>query len=70
MKNFLYTNRRIAAALIGVILIVIGGTYYLKHLESERTVEAERNMQIDFPQWHLPENATARIGMGTVTALL
>ncbi len=69
MKNFLYTNRRIAAALVGVILIVIGGTYYLKHLESERTVEAERNMQIDFPQWHLPENATARIGMGTVTAM-
>ncbi|MXV77181.1 hypothetical protein F4083_05985 [Candidatus Poribacteria bacterium] len=70
MKNFLYTKRRIAAALVGVILIVIGGTYYLKHLESERRVEAERNMQIDCPQWHLPENATARIGMGTVTALL
>ena len=69
MKNFLYTNRRIVAALIGVILIVIGGTYYLKYLESERMVEAERNMHIEYPQWHLPENAKARIGMGAVTAM-
>ncbi len=69
MINFLYTNRRIVAALICVILIVIGGTYYLKYLESERMVEAERNMHIEYPQWHLPENAKARIGMGAVTAM-
>lgn len=66
MVKFLYSKRHFIGVLTGVILIVIGGTYYLKHLDNERTLEKERNVRIDYPQWHLPEGAKARIGTGTI----
>ena len=57
------------SVLTGVILIVIGGIYYLKHLENERTLAEERNIRLDYKQWHLPEGAKARIGAGTISAM-
>ena len=69
MAKFFYSNRLFIGVLTGVILIVIGGTYYLKHLDNERTLEKERNMRLDYQQWHLPEGAKARIGLGTIRAM-
>ena len=69
MVKFLYAKRRFIGVLTGVIFIVIGGTYYLKHLDDERTVEKERNIRLDYKQWHLPEGAKARIGTGTISAM-
>ena len=69
MLKFLYANRLLIGVLTGVMLIVIGGTYYLKHLDDERTLEKERNTLIDYQQWHLPEGAKARIGRGTISAM-
>jgi WD40 repeat protein len=69
MAKFFYSNRLFIGVLTGVILIVIGGTYYLKHLDNERTLEKERNMRLDYQQWHLPEGAKARIGTGTIRAM-
>jgi WD40 repeat protein len=69
MFKFLYANRLLIGVLAGVILIVIGGTYYLKHLDNERMLEKERNLRLDYKQWHLPEGAKARIGSGTVRTM-
>lgn len=69
MLKFIYANRLLIGVLTGVILIVIGGTYYLKHLDNERILEIERNMRLDYKQWHLPEGAKARIGSGTIRAM-
>ena len=69
MAKFFYSNRLFIGVLTGVILIVIGGTYYFKHLDNERTLEKERNMRLDYQQWHLPEGAKARIGTGTIHAM-
>ncbi len=69
MAKFFYSNRLFIGVLTGVILIVIGGTSYLKHLDNERTLEKERNMRLDYQQWHLPEGAKARIGTGTIRAM-
>ncbi len=69
MAKFFYSNRLFIGVLTGVILIVIGGTYYFKHLDNERTLEKERNMRLDYQQWHLPEGAKARIGTGTIRAM-
>ncbi len=66
MLKFLYAKRLLIAVLTCVVLIVTGGTYYLKHLDDERTLEKERNLLLDYPQWHLPEGAKARIGAGTI----
>ena len=68
MKS-LYSNRLFMSVLTGVILTVIGGIYYLNHLENERTLEKERNIRLDYKQWHLPEGAKARIGAGTIRAM-
>ena len=65
MIKFLYSNRLI----IGVILIVVGGTYYFKHLANERILEKVRNMRLDNKQWHLPEGVKARIGSGTISKI-
>ena len=69
MLKFLYAKRRFIGVLTSVILIAIGGTYYFKHLDDERTVEKERNMRLDYQQWHLPDGAKARIGRGTISAM-
>ncbi len=73
MKDFLFTNilkiAVIFGVILGVILIAIGGIYYHKHLETEKTLEAIRNLRLDYPQWHLPENAKARIGTGLITSM-
>lgn len=69
MKKFLYSNRLFIGILTSVILIFIGGLYYLKHLENEKLLEEEHNMRLDYKQWHLPEGAKARIGSGTIRAL-
>ncbi len=69
MLKLLYSIRKTIGVLIGVILIVIGGTYYLNHLENEKTLEEERNIRLDYKQWHLPEGAKARIGSGTISSL-
>ena len=69
MFKFLYAHRLIIGVLAGVMLIVIGGTYYLKHLDNERMLEKERNLRLDYKQWHLPEGAKARIGSGTVRTM-
>ena len=69
MVKFFYANRLFIGVLTGIILIVIGGTYYLKHLDNERTLEKERNLRLDYQQWHLPEGAKARIGTGTIRAM-
>lgn len=69
MLKFLYAKRNIIGVLVGVILIIVGGTYFLKHLDDKRTLEEERNTLIDYEQWHLPEGAKARIGSGTIRAM-
>ncbi len=69
MVKSLSSKQILIGVLTGVILIVIGGTYYLKHLDNERTLEKERNMRLDYQQWHLPEGAKARIGTGTIRAM-
>ncbi|MDE0315685.1 MAG: hypothetical protein OXM61_12340 [Candidatus Poribacteria bacterium] len=69
MLKFIYANRLLIGVFTGVILIVIGGTYYLKHLDNEKTLEIERNMRFNYRQWHLPEGAKARIGSGTIRAM-
>lgn len=69
MLKFIYANRLLIGVLTGIILIVIGGTYYLKHLDNEKTLEIERNLRLDYEQWHLPEGVKARIGRGTVRAM-
>lgn len=66
MLKFLNTNRLLIGVLMGAILIVVGGGYYLEHLENEKALEKERNLRLDYPQWHLPEGAKARIGTGTI----
>ena len=63
-ENTFYANRLLIGVLMGVILIVVGGTYYLKHLDNEKALEKERNLRLDYEQWHLPEGAKARIGSG------
>lgn len=68
-NNLIHSKRLFIAVLTGVILIVIGGSYYLKHLDNERTLEKERNMRLDYKQWHLPEGAKARIGVGTIRVM-
>lgn len=52
-----------------VILIVIGGTFYVKHLADKEALEKERAMRLDYKQWHLPEGVKARIGSGTISAM-
>ncbi|MYG00628.1 hypothetical protein F4212_16045 [Candidatus Poribacteria bacterium] len=69
MVKSIYSNRLFIGVLIGIILIFIGGTYYLKHLDNEKTLEIERNIRLDYEDWHLPEGAYARIGRGTVHAM-
>jgi len=69
MLKFIYANRLLIGVLTGVILIVIGGIYYLKHLDDEKTLEIERNLRLDYKQWHLPEGAKARIGSGTIRTM-
>ncbi|RKU07683.1 hypothetical protein C6501_17325 [Candidatus Poribacteria bacterium] len=69
MLKFLYSNRHLIGVLTGVILTVIGGTYYFKHLDNERKLEEERNMRLDYKQWHLPEGVKARIGSGTIRTM-
>ncbi len=69
MLKFIYANRLIIGVLTGVLLIVIGGTYFLKHLDNEKTLEMERNMRFNYQQWHLPEGAKARIGSGTIRVM-
>ncbi|MDE0085666.1 MAG: hypothetical protein OXU23_08160 [Candidatus Poribacteria bacterium] len=69
MLKFIYANRLIIGVFTGVMLIVIGGTYYLKHLDDEKTLEMERNMRFNYRQWHLPEGAKARIGSGTIRTM-
>ena len=69
MLKFLNAKRNIIGVLVGVILIIVGGTYFLKHLDDKRTLEEERNTLIDYEQWHLPEGAKARIGSGTIRAM-
>lgn len=69
MLKFIYANRLLISVLTGVMLIVIGGTYYLKHLDNEKTLEEERNLLLDYEQWHLPEGAKSRIGRGTIRAM-
>lgn len=69
MIKFLYSNRLIIGVLTGVILIVVGGTFFYKHLVNERMLEKERNMRLDYKQWHLPEGVKARIGSGTIRTM-
>ncbi len=69
MVKFLYAKRLIIGMLTGVILIIIGGVFFLKHLDDERILEKERNIRLDYKQWHLPEGASSRIGSGTVSAM-
>ncbi len=69
MLKFLDANRLLIVVLIGVILIVVGGTYYLEHLDNEKALEKERTLRLDYEQWHLPEGAKARIGRGTIRAM-
>ena len=69
MLKFLYAKRRFIGVLTGVILIAIGGTYYFKHLDDEKTLEKERNLRLDYQQWHLPDGAKARIGSGTIRSM-
>ncbi|MDE0637952.1 MAG: hypothetical protein OXI43_19100 [Candidatus Poribacteria bacterium] len=69
MLKFLYSNRLLIGVLAGVILTVIGGTYYFKCLDNERVLEEERNMRFDYKQWHLPEGVKARIGSGTIRTM-
>lgn len=68
-NNLIHSNRHFIAVLTGVILIVIGGSYYLKHLDNERMLEKERDMRVEYKQWHLPEGAKARIGSGTIRSM-
>lgn len=69
MIKFLYSNRHIIGVITVVTFIVVGGTYYLKHLSDERMFEKERNMRLDNKQWHLPEGVKARIGSGTISKI-
>lgn len=69
MIKFLYSNRLILGVITGVILIVVGGTYYFKNLATERMLEKERSMRLDYKQWHLPEGVKARIGSGTIRTM-
>lgn len=69
MVKFLYTNRLFIFVLTGIILIVVGGTYYLKYLDEKKELEEVRNMRLDYKQWHLPEGVKARIGAGTIRAM-
>ena len=69
MLKFIYANRLLIGVFTGVMLIVVGGTYYLKHLDNEKTLEIERNMRFNYRQWHLPEGAKSRIGSGTIRAM-
>ena len=69
MLKFLYSNRLLLGVLMGVILIVVGGTYYLEHLENEKALEKERNLRLDYEQWHLPESTKARIGSGAIRTI-
>lgn len=69
MMKFFYVNRLLIGVLMGIILIVVGGAYYLEHLENEKALEKERNLRLDYEQWHLPEGAQARIGRGTIRTM-
>ncbi len=69
MLKFLYSNRLFIGVLTGVILTVISGTYYFKRLDNERMLKEERNMRLDYEQWHLPEGVKARIGSGAITVM-
>jgi len=69
MVKYLYSNRLFIGILTGVILIGIGGIFYFKHLDNERTLEQERSLCINYQQWHLPDGAKARIGRGTVRSM-
>ncbi|MCG9129046.1 hypothetical protein JT359_15770 [Candidatus Poribacteria bacterium] len=69
MLKFLYSNRLIISVITGAILIVVGGTYYLNHHSYERKLEKERNIRLDYKQWHLPEGVKARIGSGTISKI-
>ncbi|MCY4404684.1 MAG: WD40 repeat domain-containing protein [Candidatus Poribacteria bacterium] len=66
MVKYLYSNRLFIGILTGVILIGIGGIFYFKHLDNERTLEQERSLRINYQQWHLPDGAKARIGTGEI----
>ena len=69
MLKFLYVNRLLITVLMGVIIIVVGGSYYLEHLDNMKALEKERNLRLDYEQWHLPEGAIARIGSGTIQTM-
>lgn len=69
MMKFFYVNRLLIGVLMGIILIVVGGAYYLEHLDNEKALEKERNLRLDYEQWHLPEGAQARIGRGTIRTM-
>ncbi len=69
MMKFFYVNRFLIGVLMGIILIVVGGAYYLEHLDNEKALEKERNLRLDYEQWHLPEGAQARIGRGTIRTM-
>ena len=64
--KFFYVNRLLIGVLMGLILIIVGGAYYLEHLDNEKALEKERNLRLEYEQWHLPEGAKARIGSGTI----
>ncbi len=69
MLKFLYANRLLAGVLMSVIFIVVGGAYYLEHIDNEKALEKERNLRLDYEQWYLPEGAKARIGSGTISTM-
>ena len=59
MLTLVLTNRLVLGALVFCVLIVVGGTLYLKHVSTENRIAEERTDE-NVKQWNLPQDEIAK----------